>query len=319
MGTVSKRLLGREEQYLVIMKLLLLSLLGCVAVQASPHHEEMKQIMNEIHTYNLRSQCWGEENVLAYDIAVLGATEKCMQLAPAYDLVELLKPINNPFSTLPGTVNNNPFQRLTNFQNVNQLTSLWRSKRQASNGLLNADQNDFIEFLEDFGEFKEGIATKMGNLTCVLTEMKLLTPDLKINIDEYMKPVADIEGFKPELSVAGTDPEFEKKLADGYMDCYRISENWPQAPLNRNPLSKIFGRHMLFFKCADKAERKMCAKAQMLKWLETIYGTDPSMDPSEHGLPKDKYDAAALSIMVLNNAATPEEEFVGEFFWGMGH
>merc|ERR1711953_700194 len=137
MGTVSKRLLGREEQYLVIMKLLLLSLLGCVAIQASPHHEEMKQIMNEIHTYNLRSQCWGEENVLAYDIAVLGATEKCMQLAPAYDLVELLKPINNPFSTLPGTVNNNPFQRLTNFQNVNQLTSLWRSKRQASNGLLN--------------------------------------------------------------------------------------------------------------------------------------------------------------------------------------
>merc|ERR1712013_248075 len=97
------------------------------------------------------------------------------------------------------------------------------------------------------------------------------------------------------------------------------AENWPQAPLNRNPLSKIFGRHMLFFKCADKAERKMCAKAQMLKWLETIYGTDPSMDPSEHGLPKDKYDAAAISIMVLNNAATPEEEFVGEFFWGMGH
>merc|ERR1712013_184159 len=257
MGTVSKRLLGREEQYLVIMKLLLLSLLGCVAVQ-SAHHEEMKQIMKEIHTYNLRSQCWGEENVLAYDIAVLGATEKCMQLAPAYDLVELLKPLNNPFSTLPGTVNNNPFQRL-------------------------------------------------------------LTPDLKINIDEYMKPVAEIEGFKPEISVAGTDPEFEKKLAEGYMDCYRISENWPQAPLNRNPLSKIFGRHMLFFKCADKAERKMCAKAQMLKWLETIYGTDPSMDPSEHGLPKDKYDAAAISIMVLNNAATPEEEFVGEFFWGMGH
>merc|ERR1712013_804967 len=29
------------------------------------------------------------------------------------------------------------------------------------------------------------------------------------------------------------------------------AENWPQAPLNRNPLSKIFGRHMLFFKCAD--------------------------------------------------------------------
>jgi len=298
------------------MKFLLLSLLAFLAVEAS--EEEMKQIMNEINFYNLRSHCWGEENVLAYDIAVLAATEKCMQLAPAYDLVELLKPLNNPFTTLPGTVNN-PFQKLTSFQNVNQLTSLWRSKRQASSGLLNADQNDFIEFLEDFGEFKEGIATKMGNLTCVLTEMKLLTPDLKINIEEYTKPVAEIEGFKPEISVAGQDPAFEKKLSEGFMDCYRISENWPQAPLNRNPLSKIFGRHMIFFKCADKTERKMCAKAQMLQWLETIYGTDPEYKPEDHGLPEDKYDAAAVSIMVLNNAATPEEQFVGDFFWGMGH
>jgi len=298
------------------MKFLLLSLLGFLAVEAG--EEEMKQIMNEINYWNLRSHCWGEENVLAYDIAVLEATDKCMQLAPAYDLVELLKPLNNPFTTLPGTVNN-PFQKLTSFQNVNQLTSLWRSKRQASSGLLNADQNDFIEFLEDFGEFKEGIATKMGNLTCVLTEMKLLTPDLKINIEEYTKPVAEIEGFKPEISVAGQDPAFAKKLSEGFMDCYRISENWPQAPLNRNPLSKIFGRHMIFFKCADKTEKKMCAKAQMLKWLETFYGTDPKYDPKEHGLPEDKYDAAAVSIMVLRNAAAPEEQFVGDFFWGMGH
>jgi len=298
------------------MKFLLLSLLGFLAVEAG--EEEMKQIMNEINAFNLRSHCWGEENVLAYDIAVLEATDKCMQLAPAYDLVELLKPLNNPFTTLPGTVNN-PFQKLTSFQNLNQLTSLWRSKRSASSGLLNADQNDFIEFLEDFGEFKEGIATKMGNLTCVLTEMKLLTPDLKINIEEYTKPVAEIEGFKPEISVAGQDPAFAKKLSEGFMDCYRISENWPQAPLNRNPLKKIFGRHMIFFKCADKTERKMCAKAQMLQWLETIYGTDPEYDPKEHGLPEDKYDAAAVSIMVLNNAATPEEQFVGDFFWGMGH
>merc|ERR1712013_552138 len=85
MGTVSKRLLGREEQYLVIMKLLLLSLLGCVAVQ-SAHHEEMKQIMKEIHTYNLRSQCWGEENVLAYEILRREAQETLDPSDPAYDM-----------------------------------------------------------------------------------------------------------------------------------------------------------------------------------------------------------------------------------------
>jgi len=300
------------------MKLLLLSLLGLVGVQASPG--EMEKIMNDINLYNLRTQCWGEDNVNAYQLGMMKAQEKCMQLAPAYDLVQLLKPLQNPFTTLPGAVS--PFQKLQSFQNLNQLTSLWRSKRQASTGLLNADQNDFVEFLEDFSEFKSDIATKMGNLTCVLTEMKLLTADLKINIDEYTKPVEEyaiVEGFKPEISVAGQDPEFAKKLAEGYKDCYKISQNWPQAALNRKPLSKIFGRNMIFFKCADKNERKMCAKAQMLKWLETIYGSDPNEDPSEYGLPKDKYDAAALSVMVLNNAATPEEEFVGDFFWGMCH
>merc|ERR1711892_1434367 len=219
MGVI-QRLARGEDQQIDIMKLLLLSLLGLVAVEAT--HEEMKKIMNEINLYNLRSQCWGEENVQAYDIAIYKA-------------------------------------------------------------------------------------------------MELLTPDLTINIDGYTKPVAEIEGFNPEVSVAGQDPEFEAKLHEGYMDCYRISQNWPQAALNKNPLSKIFGRHMLFFKRAHKTESKMCAKAQMLKWLETIYGSDPNEDPSEYGLPKDKYDAAAVSIMVLNNAASPEEEFVGDFFWGMAH
>ena len=230
------------------MKLLLLSLLGLVGVQAS--HEEMEKIMNNINFYNLRSQCWGEDNVNAYQLGILKAQEKCMQLAPAYDLVELLKPLINPFTTLPGAVNN-PFQKLQSFQNLNQLTSLWRSKRQATTGLLNADQNDFFEFLGDFSEFKHGMATKMGNLTCVLTEMKYLTADLKINIDQYTKPVEEIEGFIPEISVAGQDPEFAKKLADGYKDCYKISQNWPQTALNKSPLSKVFGRHMIFFKCAD--------------------------------------------------------------------
>jgi len=292
------------------MKLLLLSLFGLMAVQGSP--DQMKKIMNSINIYNLRSKCWGETNTNNYQIAIMKAQEQCMYLAPSQDFVELIKPLNNPAAII------NPFQKLQSFQNINQLNSLWRSKRQASTGLLNPDQNDFIEFLEDFGDFKDDIASKMGNLTCVLTQMEFLTPDLKINVEAYTKPLSEIEGFIVEES-RGTDPEWEKDLVEGYMDCHKISQNWPQAALNRNPLTKIFGRHMMFFKCADKNEKKMCAKAQMLEWLETIYGSDDSKQPSEYGLPEDKYDAAAVSIMVLNNAATPEEEFVGDFFWGMGH
>jgi len=301
------------------MKLLLVTLGVVAVVQADP--EMMKRMMDSIHAYNIRSQCWGEENVNAYHVAMVASMEKCMQLAPALDLLQLIKPLNNPFQTLPAPVNN-PFQKLQTFKNLDQLQSLWRSKRQASSGLLDADETDFIEFLQDFQDFKNGMASKMSNLTCVLTEMEMLTSDLKINMDAYTveaitKPVEGV--FKPELSVAGKDPAFAQKLADGFQDCYKISQNWPQASLNRSPMKKIFGRHMIFFKCAHKKEMQMCAKAQMLQWLETIYGTDPEYKPEDHGLPEDKYDAAAVSIMVLDNSYSPEEKFVGDFFWGMEH
>merc|ERR1712212_424079 len=279
----------------LVMKVLLLSLV-CVVVQAQGH-QELKQIMDTINLYNLRTNCWGESNTNNFQVAIMKAQEKCMHLAPSFDLINKLVPQSNPFATLPAQVSA-PFRKLQDFQNLDELKSLWRSKRQASTGLLEPDQDDFAEFLEDFGNFKGGIASKMSNLTCVLTE---------------------IEGFNVEESVAGQDPEFAEKLREGYRDCHRISENWPQAPLNRNPLSKIFGRHMIFFKCAHKMEVKNCAKAELLQWLEVVYGKDPEYDPTEYGLPKDKYDAAALSIRVLNNALTPEEEFVGDFFWNMGH
>jgi len=300
----------------IVMKVLLLSLV-CVVVHAQGH-QELKQIMDTINLYNLRTNCWGESNTNNFQVAITKAQEKCMDLAPSFDLINKLVPQSNPFATLPAQVSA-PFRKLQDFQNLDELKSLWRSKRQASTGLLEPDQEDFAEFLEDFGNFKGGIASKMSNLTCVLIEMKYLTPDLKINIEEYTKPLAEIEGFNVEESVAGQDPEFAEKLREGYRDCHRISENWPQAPLNRNPLSKIFGRHMIFFKCAHKMEVKNCAKAELLQWLEVVYGKDPEYDPTEYGLPKDKYDAAAVSIKVLNNALTPEEEFVGDFFWNMGH
>ena len=56
--------------------------------------------------------------------------------------------------------------------------SLWRTKRDT--GLVNVDEDDFMEFLEDLGDFKSDMASKMGNLTCVLTELKLLTPEMKV-------------------------------------------------------------------------------------------------------------------------------------------
>ena len=98
-----------------------------------------------------------------------GAIEKCMQLAPAFNLLNMLP--TNDYTR--GT----PFDNIQ-FSNLENLVSLWRTKRDT--GLVNVDEDDFIEFLGDLGDYKADMASKMGNLTCVLTELKLLTPEMKV-------------------------------------------------------------------------------------------------------------------------------------------
>ena len=53
---------------------------------------------------------------------------------------------------------------------------------------------------------------------------------------------------------AVSDPEWRKKYSEGSRDCYKLSQNWPQSSLNRNPITRLFGRHMIFFRCADVSD-----------------------------------------------------------------
>ena len=68
-------------------------------------------------------------------------------------------------------------------------------------------------------------------------------------------------------------------------------------------------------------ERKMCAEAQMLEWLAKLDGEKSPEELAEQisalGLPEDKYEAAAVSMAVLDNQASGEEKFVDDFMWGL--
>ena len=132
------------------------------------------------------------------------------------------------------------------------MVSLWRNKRSAesSTGILQPDEDDFMEFLDDVDDFKEGMATKLGNLTCVMTEMKMLTPELKVNIEEYTKDMEEEEEIDLNETPIVADPEWRKRLTTGYQDCYDIAESIPSQALSKSPLSRVFGRQMIFFKCA---------------------------------------------------------------------
>merc|ERR1712241_879631 len=263
--------------------------------------------VGQINTHRLKAECFGEINKNNYDKAIEGAIEKCMQLAPAFNLANIIA--DSPHNL------KEPFKQLQ-FTNLDNIVSLWRDtgRSKRDTGLVNVDEDDFVEFLDDVADFKGDVTAKMGNLSCVLTELKLLTPEMKINIEEDTKDAAEIEGFDLEASPLAQDPEWWKRLVTGYKDCYDISESIPQATLNKNPMKKMFGRQMIFFKCADKNERMNCALGQMKMWLESHYSDDRDM--TEYGLPEDQYEAAGLTLMVKYSAASEEEKFLSNFFWG---
>ena len=76
----------------------------------------------------------------------------------------------------------------------------------------------------------------------------MLDSALQVNMQEYTSGLWD----KIDLSktLAGSDPLWRQMMVTGYTDCFSIAQSWPQESLDRHPLSKVFGRHMIFFKCA---------------------------------------------------------------------
>merc|ERR1711988_809384 len=220
-----------------------------------------------------------------------------------------------------GKSNNNPFAGArdsvkTSTINANALKDLlfnnFRNKRQAE-GLIEVTEEDFAEFLEDFDEFKDHVASKMSTLTCVLVKMNMLDSNFQVNLKGYTDDFWNQIDLSQTL--AGQDPTWRQMVTDGYKDCYDIARSFPQSALNKNPIMKVFGRHMVFFKCTKKVDAHGCGMAQAAHMLETLYGSTDNFDWSSYGLPNNKYERAAMSMKVMYGTSSPEEAFVHNFFY----
>ena len=254
---------GTHVSFGIMLKFVTIAALATVAASS---HEMMKKIHKDMMVMNSMTACWGKGNMMLYKMAVWEATEQCMQenhsnlLKPANPILSLLNQ-NQEAETLPFPVNNNnpflsssrlnsnPFKSSSSSSKLNAWANIWngRTKRQVE-GLLQPTEEDFKEFLMDFEDFKGDIASKMGNLTCVMKKMDMLDNNLQVNMKAYSGDMWS----KIDLSqtMAGEDAEWRNMLETHYKDCYDIARSFPQSALNRNPLTKVFGRHMVFFKCA---------------------------------------------------------------------
>jgi len=318
---------GTQVSFGIMLKFVTIAALATVAASS---HEMMKKIHKDMMVMNSMTACWGKGNMMLYKMAIWEATEQCMQenhsnlLKPANPILSLLNqnqeaetlpfPVNNnnPFLSSSRLNSNNPFK--SSSSKLNAWANIWnsRSKRQVE-GLLQPTEEDFKEFLADFEDFKGDIASKMGNLTCVMKKMDMLDNNLQVNMKAYSGDMWD----KIDLSqtMAGEDAEWRDMLETHYKDCYDIARSFPQSALNRNPLTKVFGRHMVFFKCAKKAEAKCCGMACANDMLETLYGSNDNYDWTQHGMPQNKYERAAWTMKVMYGTASPEEGAIHEFFF----
>merc|ERR1712179_17299 len=138
--------------------------LGAVATIAAGAGTYETELLRGIDIYNFRSKCWGEKNVDMYAAQMEKAKIECMQMEPAFDFPGHGDGPQNPFLR----PNNNPFEKLTKGGDFSDLQSLWRTKRDASEGLVDVDEDDFYEFLQQVNDHKHYKRNAMGNLTCVL-------------------------------------------------------------------------------------------------------------------------------------------------------
>merc|ERR1712032_1790724 len=289
MGT-SVQTQRQVKRLLVVVNFSIMRDLFLLALVASGTAMSTREaIQMDMENFNNYAMCWGVENMMAFRLAQYKAMEECGRSGLASSMV---RP-TNPFTTLPGNLNNNPF--------ANQQNPLNRLFNNANS------RNPLSALLS-----RNSIGSMIGNLTCVLTKMNMLDSALQVNLKLFTTDIWQQINLKKTL--AGEDPEWRQKLIGGYTDCYQIASNWPQQSLDRNPITKVFGRHMIFFKCAMKQDKKMCGMAQMYSWLTTLYVNTDDFNWSQFGLPQDKYDRAALTIMVQTKAASKEEKFVNDFF-----
>ena len=155
---------------------ILLATVANIAAGAGTYETEL---LRGIDIYNHRSKCWGKKNVDMYAAQMEKAKRECMQMEPMFDFPGHGEGVQNPFLR----PNNNPFEKLTRGGDFSDLQSLWRSKREASEGLVDVDEDDFYEFLQQVNDNRHFRHNAMGNLTCVLHKCGQLTEDMEVNMD----------------------------------------------------------------------------------------------------------------------------------------
>jgi len=255
-----------------------LLLLALAAVSTASPEDIYKKFLRSMDVYNFRMKCWGEKNVVKLSVGIEMAKKKCMQMVEEEDVPRSKRQV----------------EELAEFQETNE------------------------EFILQYADFQDDLGTMMGNLSCVLKAVQWLQEDGEVNLEPWTTGLIEPPegGFEFDVEgAAATDLAWREKMSNAATECHDLAKAVPAKVLLNDPTSMVLGHAAVFFKCMNKVERRLCAEAEMLEFLEKVYGPTKSETLEELGLPEDKYAAAGIAAGVLSNAESPEERFVDEFMW----
>merc|ERR1712243_90631 len=124
-------------------------------------------------------------------------------------------------------------------------------------------------------DLQDDLSTTMGNLSCVLKAVQWLNEDGEPNLEQWTTGLTDPPegGFEFDVEgAAAADIAWREKMSKSATECHELSEAIPAKSLTHDPTTVVLGHAAVFFKCMNKVERRLCAEAEMLEFLEKVYG-----------------------------------------------
>merc|ERR1712179_365780 len=183
-----------------------------------------------------------------------------------------------------------------------------RSKRsagqravQAREGVNSLDLGDRL--VEKLNAQKLEMEQKIGNMTCVLKEMKVLNSNNEI----------DIPAIKQDIKQYSMPSEWFKNRYEEIIDmCYEMATNLPANIEENSEISGDFGSINLaqiksFSKCCMKNKSTLCMNQDIKKKIEANFG------PLEEILEQTQLTEYQIFPLVIQLLHGEEMEFMGDF------
>jgi hypothetical protein len=236
-----------------------------------------KAFIEHLQQYSFYCACFGEEAMEAKHELVKAAVKKCQMQEPEFDQDALFGKGGEPDEEGEAEAEDMDIEKAEEYE----------------------------LFKVGFAALKEGKVEKLGNLSCVMKELRFWNNDRSVNIDFLTGGLWDL--------MPDQDPDFVDEAKKSAKFCHKAINSLPEYDGPMMPFKKMFGKQLMFHQCFYKCKKDLCAKKMIVDWMEKKHGPHDEAKAAKLGLPPNKFDAGMVAVLAKKTAMTDSAKFVGQF------